>query len=290
VSQPGTTDADDVAPRLIATFKLRDGTNAQCAGLEGIPLGGINDPLNVPLCTAADLATFGGRDAWTDETAWNYEAASSRACWGGRGAVGVSAFYMDIRDLQATVTAGSCSSRVVFNVPKARSQGVELEFEAAPNRNIDFAVSTSFNDAELRSDVPPVDVDRHPERRRACRPCRNSSCDGGDLPVAGEAERAWPTSPARISTSARATRRSAISCSDARPDVVRRQHHRRAADGTRLSTYDPKLPAYDLLNLRAGVRHGNLGHRGVQSTTSPTSTRCCRSNPASAARAPASAT
>ena len=30
---------------------------------------------------------------------------------------------MDISDLQATVTAGSCSSRVVFNVPKARSQG-----------------------------------------------------------------------------------------------------------------------------------------------------------------------
>ena len=46
----------------------------------------------------------------------------------------------------------------MFNVPKARSQGLEVEFEAAPNRNINFAVSTSFNDAKLRSDVPPIDV------------------------------------------------------------------------------------------------------------------------------------
>ena len=57
---------------------------------------------------------------------------------------------MDINDLQATVTAGSCSSRVVFNVPKARSQGIEVEFEAAPNRNFDFAISGSYNDCELR--------------------------------------------------------------------------------------------------------------------------------------------
>ena len=27
---------------------------------KGFRLGGINDPLNVPLCTAADLAIFGG--------------------------------------------------------------------------------------------------------------------------------------------------------------------------------------------------------------------------------------
>ena len=43
---------------------------------------------------------------------------------------------MDISDLQATVTAGSCSSRVIFNVPKARSRGVEVEFAAAPNEQL----------------------------------------------------------------------------------------------------------------------------------------------------------
>ena len=75
----------------------------------------------------------------------------------GNGAFNVSAFYMDISDLQATVTAGSCSSRVIFNVPKARSQGVEVEFEAAPNRNFDFAISATFNDPELRSTLTSTD-------------------------------------------------------------------------------------------------------------------------------------
>src|SRR5256885_2229154 len=63
----------------------------------------------------------------------------------------VSAFYMDIRDLQATVTAGSCSSRVIFNVPKSRSMGVEVELEAAPTRNFDFTVSGSYVDAKMLS-------------------------------------------------------------------------------------------------------------------------------------------
>ena len=62
-----------------------------------------------------------------------------------------SLFYMDINDLQTTVTAGSCSSRVIFNVPHARSTGFELEFDAAPNRHVDFALSTS-----VCSEVMPV--------------------------------------------------------------------------------------------------------------------------------------
>jgi len=47
---------------------------------------------------------------------------------------------------------------VIFNVPKARSQGIEVEFEAAPNSNFDFAVSGSFNDSELRSTLTSTDA------------------------------------------------------------------------------------------------------------------------------------
>ena len=130
----------------------------QCADLAWIPAGWINDPLNVPLCSAQDLVTFGGRDTWDDETVWNYEVGVKSRVLGGLGAFGVSAFYMDISDLQATVTAGSCSSRVVFNVPDARSTGFEIEFEAAPNSNFDFAVSTSFNDSEMRSTLTSTDA------------------------------------------------------------------------------------------------------------------------------------
>ena len=150
-SKPGTINANGVAPRLIATFKASGSTNINAQVAKGFRLGGINDQLNVPLCTAEDLATFGGQDAWKDETAWNYEIGTKSRIMGGRGSLNVSAFNMDITDLQATVTAGSCSSRVIFNVPEARSRGFEAELAIAPNRNFDFSISGIYADSELQS-------------------------------------------------------------------------------------------------------------------------------------------
>jgi len=157
VSVPGSTEADGLAPRFIASLKASDEVTLNAQASRGFRLGGINDPLNVPLCTPQDLVTFSGRDSWTDETAWNYEVGvKSRV--GGRASINLSAFYMDIRDLQLIVTAGSCSSRLVFNVPKARSQGIEAELTATPNEHFDFSVSASFNDSELRSTLTSTDA------------------------------------------------------------------------------------------------------------------------------------
>ncbi|MBK5258024.1 MAG: TonB-dependent receptor [Thermoanaerobaculia bacterium] len=147
----GTSSADGIAPRVMASFKLNDATRLNAQVSKGFRLGGINDPLNLPLCTQADLETFGGRDSWEDETLWNYEVGSKSRIMGGRGSFNAAAFYADISDLQATVTAGSCSSRVVFNVPKARSTGVEVEFELAPTDAFDFAISASKISSELQS-------------------------------------------------------------------------------------------------------------------------------------------
>jgi iron complex outermembrane receptor protein len=151
VSTPGSTDASGVAPRFIASYKASASTRLNAQVSRGFRLGGINDPLNVPLCTAQDLVIFGGKDTWKDEKAWNYEVGSKSRILRGRGAFNVALFDMEIEDLQATVTAGSCSSRVIFNVPKARSRGVEVEFSAAPNEHFDFSLSGSFNNSELRS-------------------------------------------------------------------------------------------------------------------------------------------
>ena len=52
--------------------------NAQVS--RGFRLGGINDPLNVPLCTPQDLVTFGGQETWGDEKVWNYEVGVKSEC------------------------------------------------------------------------------------------------------------------------------------------------------------------------------------------------------------------
>ncbi|HUF77552.1 MAG TPA: TonB-dependent receptor [Thermoanaerobaculia bacterium] len=161
-ADPGTTrgsvTADGFVPRVIVSFAVSEDTSVNAQVSQGFRLGGINDPLNVPLCTPQDLVTFGGREAWEDETLWNYEVGSKSTFMGGRGYLNVAGFYMDITDLQATVTAGSCSSRVVFNVPEATSRGLELELGVQPSPWFDFAISASYNDSELGSTLTSTDA------------------------------------------------------------------------------------------------------------------------------------
>ena len=128
---------------------------------KGFRLGGINDQLNTPICSPEDLATFGGRATWEDEELWNYEVGVKSTFLGGRGTFNASGFYMDVSNLQATVTAGTCSSRIIFNVPDARSAGIELELAAQPTTFFDFAVSASVADGTAA-------VDHHLDRRGRC--------------------------------------------------------------------------------------------------------------------------
>jgi iron complex outermembrane receptor protein len=105
------------------------------------------------LCSATDKAVFGNQPNWQDEKTWNYEIGAKTQWLDHRLTLNVAAFYADIKNLQATTTAGTCSSRVVFNVPTARSVGGELELFARPNANWDFGVSASYIDAKLTSSV-----------------------------------------------------------------------------------------------------------------------------------------
>ena len=101
--------------------------------------------------------TFGGHDSWDDETLWNYELGSKNVVMNGRGSINGSVFYANIKNLQATVTAGSCSSRLVFNVPKAHSAGAEIEMNMAPSPVFDFSLSASHTDSKLDSTVTSSD-------------------------------------------------------------------------------------------------------------------------------------
>ena len=153
---PGKVDSDGVSPRAILTFSPTEDINLNAQFSRGFRLGGINDPINIPLCSPADITTFGGQGNWRDEKAKNYEVGAKMLLAERRVTLNVSAFYSDIEDLQATTTAGTCSSRIVFNVPKARSRGAELELFVRPNERWDFGIAATYLEAELRSSVVSV--------------------------------------------------------------------------------------------------------------------------------------
>ncbi|MBS0367334.1 MAG: TonB-dependent receptor [Proteobacteria bacterium] len=150
---PASTDSNGVSPRLILSYRAADDVTFNAEAARGFRLGGINDPINVPLCSPQDLQVFGHNGNWKDEKDWDYELGMKSQWFNHRVTFNITAFYTDIKDLQATTTAGTCSSRIVFNVPKSRSTGVEAELFARPNENWDFGLSATVVDAKLTSSV-----------------------------------------------------------------------------------------------------------------------------------------
>ena len=261
----GSVSANGIAPRVMASFKISDAWRLNAQVAKGFRLGGINDPLNVPLCTPQDLITFGGRGKWKDETLWNYEVGSKSRIMGGRGSFNVAAFRADINDLQATVTAGSCSSRVVFNVPKARSTGAEIELALAPTDAFDFAISGSHNDSKLRSTLTSTDASGAVSVVSGIR-------NGARMPSVPQDQAAlsgtyrWPSSRGFVAYTTGAwqhigDRFTQVGDEDLGTSVTLdlRTFAPNNIGGPftqNTTTFNPKLPAYDLVNVRFGILKG----------------------------------
>jgi outer membrane receptor protein involved in Fe transport len=149
--QVDTTESDGVTSRLLANYELNDTVNINAGISQGFRLGGVNDPLNRTLCNAQDEALFGEFQDYDDETLTNYEIGFKAASRGWT--ANVAAFYNDIEDLQVTLDAGSCSSRISFNVEEAHSTGIEFELTRQATDNLFLAFSGSFIEAEFDSTV-----------------------------------------------------------------------------------------------------------------------------------------
>ena len=180
---PASTNSNGTSPRVILSFKATEDVQFNAQASRGFRLGGINDPINLPLCSATDRAVFGNQPNWQDEKTWNYEIGAKTQWLDHRLTFNVAAFYADIKNLQATTTAGTCSSRVVFNVPTARSVGGELELFARPNANWDFGVSATLHrcEAHLVGHLDPAG--RHDGGGR--RPCRRQPPADGTQDAGG---------------------------------------------------------------------------------------------------------
>ena len=147
------TSSNGLSPRLIATWEPNRNFSVNIQAAKGFRLGGINDPLNIPLCSASDQLIYGPfqSESYDDETLWNYEAGVKYS----KGAITANAaiFHTKIKDLQVTVDAGSCSSRIVLNADKAHTTGIEGEFSVSPLEGLDLSLAGSYVSSEFDSTV-----------------------------------------------------------------------------------------------------------------------------------------
>jgi iron complex outermembrane receptor protein len=147
------TSSTGFSPRLLLSYDVADGITLNAQASKGFRLGGVNDPLNLPLCDGGvpngpDAQTFSGRPRYDDETLWNYEGGV-KAQFGGI-TFNAAGFYTKINNLQVTADAGSCSSRIVFNAD-AHTMGLEVELSASPFTGLDLGLSASYVEAEFDS-------------------------------------------------------------------------------------------------------------------------------------------
>lgn len=145
------TESDGFNPRVMASYDISDDMTINAQASQGFRLGGVNDPLNASLCEGSDLETFGSFQDYDDETLWNYELGFKSMFE--KVQFNAAIFYTDIEDLQTTLDAGSCSSRVVFNVEEAHTAGVEWEMTAYPMDNFLLTFNGSWIEAEFDSTV-----------------------------------------------------------------------------------------------------------------------------------------
>lgn len=149
------TSSHGFTPRVIGSYELNRDVTVNLQASKGFRLGGVNDPLLLPLCSGGangpDAATYGNRPTFTDETLWNYEGGIKASTNGL--SISSAVFYNDIHNLQVTADAGSCSSRIIFNVPKAHAAGAEFELSVKPLPGFDLALNGSYIESKVDSTV-----------------------------------------------------------------------------------------------------------------------------------------
>lgn len=146
--EPGSVSSDGVSPRVILAFSPSENVQLTAQYARGFRLGGINDPLNVTLCSPADLVTYDGHENWDDEEVDNYELGMKSRFSEGRVTLNGAVFMSKIDGLQVIADAGSCSSRIILNA-QAESKGAEMELFVRPSTHWDLGLSATYVKAEI---------------------------------------------------------------------------------------------------------------------------------------------
>jgi outer membrane receptor protein involved in Fe transport len=248
------TSSNGFSPRVILSYEPVDNIRINAQASKGFRLGGVNDPLNLPLCSPADAALFGGFQNYDDETLWNYELGIR----GRRGGVNfaAAAFRTDMKNLQVTLDAGSCSSRIVFNVPDAHSQGVEVELSAEVLEGLNLSLNGTLLQAEFDTTLPGALA------------ATTGIREGNRLPsvpkfqVSASASYEWPVSDAAQayvggSYQHVGSRYTQPSDQENNPRSFVSGLPFNGATGAGATIVDLRLPSYDYVNLSAGIDWDN---------------------------------
>jgi len=240
----GQISETPVTPKISLQYFFTPSTLAYATAAKGFRAGGVNQVLT----SAADgslaqysLTTAVLPNTYESDTVWSYELGGKTSLWDGKAQINAAVYNLDWKNVQTFLFLGDGA---VFNVPSARSRGVELEGQVRPFRPLTLNAAVTHTKAKYTSSMI---IPGGPDTR------------AGDLSIARDGQKfaqpAWTVDMgARYDFTVGAEARAY-----ARIDYRWFDGYLTAVPGT--GQYSPdssRIPAQKNINLRLGVEWGGF--------------------------------
>ncbi|MFO1503216.1 MAG: TonB-dependent receptor [Steroidobacteraceae bacterium] len=140
-------------PKFSLQYFFSPNTLMYANAAKGFRAGGVNQVLT----SAADgsLAQYSLTTAvlpktYESDTVWNYELGGKTGFWDGRAQINAAVYDLEWKNVQTFLFLGDGA---VFNVPKARSRGVELEGQLRPVRALTLNAAVASTTSKYTSSL-----------------------------------------------------------------------------------------------------------------------------------------
>jgi outer membrane receptor protein involved in Fe transport len=147
----GSVSESPVTPKFGLQYQITDTDMVYVTAAKGFRAGGVNSQVSYGICqTALDAIGYLPGDlpqTYKSDSTWSYELGAKLRLFN-RLQFNAAVYQIDWTDAQYTTNPGSCGLVTTFNVPKARSRGVELEATARLFRGLTVNGAYGYTDAK----------------------------------------------------------------------------------------------------------------------------------------------
>jgi outer membrane receptor protein involved in Fe transport len=231
-------DSQDVTPKFGVSFQVNDDNLVYANAAQGVRGSSVANPAG---SGCADDAAVLGFDPLAprkieSDSLWSYEVGSKNRLMDGRMAVDASAYHSKWDDVQTNVLLPQCQVFTTMNLGEAQIDGVDLSVMVTPADGLTLGAAVSYMDARY-----------------------TSALTVGDTVIRREGE---PLDVAPWSMHFSGEYEFMVSARDfyVRADYTRNTHDDTPVniDSPLVDPDIPRAPATSVLDLRAGVRLGDL--------------------------------
>lgn len=154
----GDTSDDGVVYKFNTSYKFSDDLMVYATVSNGYRIGGVNRvaPCPVPLPAGQNVCALPNELFFGPDKTLNKELGLRGRFFDRRLTVNGSIYHIDWKDVQVSSRTVNGAVGITGNAAKARSQGVELSFNARVIENVTLSGNYSYNDAKLKSGAPDV--------------------------------------------------------------------------------------------------------------------------------------